>query len=201
MSWLLSVILFSVASSGSPGPNNMLLTTTGANHGFARSLPHIFGTGVGISIILIGLAIFGSHLLENETFRTVLKWGGVAYLAWLAVKIATSRPKAAFETGAESARPLTFVQAVLFQALNPKVWMGGASGILAYGAVSNGWSALTMSVAFALLFAFISMPCGVCWALIGASARHLLRSASALRAFNIVMALLLLSSLIPVVLS
>jgi threonine/homoserine/homoserine lactone efflux protein len=201
VSWILSVVFFSVASSGSPGPNNMLLTTTGANYGFARSLPHVFGTGVGICLILLGLGMFGSQLLENETFRNVLKWGGVAYLAWLAFKIATSRPKAASKGDADSARPLTFVHAVLFQALNPKVWLGGASGILTYGAVSDGWSALAMSVAFALLFASISMPCGASWALIGASARHVLRSDRALRIFNIAMAILLLASLVPVVLN
>jgi threonine/homoserine/homoserine lactone efflux protein len=92
VNWILSVVLFTIASSGSPGPNNMLLTTTGVNHGFARSLPHVFGTGVGICLILLGLAAFGSQLLQNETFRDVLKWGGVLYLAWLALKIATSRP-------------------------------------------------------------------------------------------------------------
>ncbi|WP_349434071.1 LysE family translocator [Pararhizobium sp. A13] len=195
------MVFFAVASSGSPGPNNMLLTTTGANYGLARSLPHVFGTGVGICLILLGLGMFGSQLLENETFRNMLKWGGVAYLAWLAFKIATSRPNAASQGDADSAQPLTFVQAVLFQALNPKVWLGGASGILTYGAVSDGWSALAMSVAFALLFASISMPCGASWALIGASARHVLRSDRALRIFNIAMAILLLASLVPVVLN
>src|SRR5260221_13469466 len=113
-SWMLSVILFAIASSGSPGPNNMLLTATGANHGFARSLPHVFGTGVGICLIFLGLGMFGSQLLENETFRNVLKGGGVAYLAWLAFKIATSRPKSASKEDAGGARPLTFIQAVLF---------------------------------------------------------------------------------------
>ncbi|CAN7329663.1 LysE family translocator [Rhizobium sp. LjRoot258] len=124
------MVLFAIASSGSPGPNNMLLTTTGANYGFARSLPHVFGTGVGICIIFLGLGVFGSQLLENETFRNVLKWGGVVYLAWLALKIATSRPDAASQGDADSAQPLTFIQALFFQALNPKVWLGGASGIL-----------------------------------------------------------------------
>ncbi|MCB5173918.1 LysE family translocator [Microvirga lenta] len=187
-----------MASSGSPGPNNMLLTTTGANHGFSRALPHILGTGVGIGAILLGLSLFGSQLLENDTFRNVLKWGGVTYLAYLAFKIATSRPKAASET--EGARPLNFIQAVLFQALNPKVWLGGASGIVAFGAASEEWNALMMSMAFTVLFAVLSMPCGAVWALIGSSARHFLRSDRALRAFNVTMALLLLASLIPVVL-
>lgn len=201
LGWILSVIFFSVASSGSPGPNNMLLTTTGANYGFVRSLPHVLGTGVGICLILLALGMFGSQLLENETFRNVLKWGGVAYLVWLAFKIATSRPTAASKGDEDSARPLTFMQAVLFQALNPKVWLAGASGILTYGAVAEGWSALAMSVAFALLFASISMPCGASWALIGTSARHALRSDRALRTFNVAMAVLLLASLVPVVLS
>jgi threonine/homoserine/homoserine lactone efflux protein len=58
-----------------------------------------------------------------------------------------------------------------------------------------------MSVAFALLLAAISMPCGAIWALIGASARQLLRSDRALRTFNILMAMLLIASLIPMVLS
>lgn len=199
--WIVSVVFFSVASSGSPGPNNALLTTTGANHGWAKTLPHVLGTGVGIGLILLGLAVFGSQVLANAAFRSVLKWGGVAYLTWLACKIAMSRPEVTSPGKTVSAHPLSFLQAVMFQAINPKVWLGGVSGILAYGSVSNGWSALTMSVAFALLFAAISMPCGIVWALIGSSARRLLRSERALRKFNIVMALLLIASLIPVVFS
>ncbi|KPF41436.1 LysE family translocator [Rhizobium sp. AAP43] len=200
LNWILSVVLFTIASSGSPGPNNMLLTTTGANHGFARSLPHVFGTGVGICLIFLGLAAFGSQLLQNETFRDVLKWGGVLYLAWLAFKIATSRPDTSSADG-DSAKPLTFFQAILFQGLNPKVWLGGASGILSFGSSSEGWSALAMSSAFAVLFAVISMPCAAVWALLGSSARYLLKSTRSLRIFNISMAALLLASLVPVVLS
>jgi threonine/homoserine/homoserine lactone efflux protein len=90
---------------------------------------------------------------------------------------------------------------VLFQAVNPKVWLGGVSGILAFGSVLNGWDALAMSIAFAVLFSAISMPCGAAWATMGALARQLLRSDRALRIFNLVMALLLIASLIPVVLS
>jgi threonine/homoserine/homoserine lactone efflux protein len=201
VNWILSVVLFTIASSGSPGPNNMLLTTTGVNHGFARSLPHVFGTGVGICLILLGLAAFGSQLLQNETFRDVLKWGGVLYLAWLALKIATSRPNVSSEENRDIAKPLSLVQAILFQALNPKVWLGGASGILSFGSSSEGWSALAMSCAFALMFAVISMPCGAIWALLGSSARYLLRSPRSLQIFNIAMAVLLLASLVPVVLS
>ncbi|WP_231698926.1 LysE family translocator [Sinorhizobium fredii] len=177
----------------------MLLTTTGANHGFARAMPHVFGTGVGICLILVGLGLFGSQLLENGTFRGILKWGGMAYLIWLAYRIGTSRPKA--ESDDESAKPLGFLQAILFQALNPKVWLGGASGIVAYGAVAGEWTSLSMSLSFAILFSLISMPCGAVWALIGASARHLLRSERALRLFDVTMVLLLLASLVPVALS
>lgn len=67
LSWILSVVLFTIAPSGSPGPNNMLLTTTGTNHGFSRSLPHVFGTRLGICLIFLGIAAFGSQLLQNET--------------------------------------------------------------------------------------------------------------------------------------
>jgi threonine/homoserine/homoserine lactone efflux protein len=57
-----------------------LLTTTGANHGWPRALPHVLGTGVGICLIFLGLALFGGQVLQNAAFRSVLKWGGVAYL-------------------------------------------------------------------------------------------------------------------------
>jgi threonine/homoserine/homoserine lactone efflux protein len=179
----------------------MVLTTTGANYGFARSLPHVFGTGVGICLIFLGLGVFGSQLLQNETFRNALKWGGVLYLAWLAFKISTSRLEVSLRGEALSAQPLNFIQAGFFQALNLKVWLGGASGILTYGSVSEGWSALAMSVAFAVVFATVSMPCGASWSLVGSSTRYLLRSTRSLRMFNIAMAILLLASLVPVVLS
>ncbi len=201
ITWLLSAALFSAVSSGSPGPNNMLLTTTGANHGFARALPHILGTGFGICIVMVGLAVFGSGLMANTTFRTTLKWAGIAYLVWLAWKIATARPKTLDDGTVTAAPPLTFPQAVLFQAANPKVWIGGISGIAAFGSALNGASALVMGVTFSVLFSLIAMPCGAIWAATGGAVGRLLRSETSLRRFNLVMALLLLVSLIPVVLS
>lgn len=197
LAWIMSAILFSIANTISPGPNNTLLTTTGANHGFVRALPHVAGTGVGIGLIFLALAIFGGEVLEHETFRNILKWTGIAYLAWLAWKIGSSKPLISGDHSDTSARPLTFTKAVMFQAVNPKVWLGGVGGILAYGAPSNGWSALAMGLAFSILFATISMPSAAVWAAIGKTIGHFLNSEKKLRLFNIAMALLLLVSLVP----
>lgn len=197
LAWVVSVTMFAVAMSATPGPNNTMLTASGANYGFRRSLPHMIGICVGCAIILTIVGTFGSPLVANPHVHDVLKWVGVAYLLWLAWKIATARREADGAPGAASGRPLTLVQGALFQLVNPKLWVIAGSAIVTYIGGEDG--TFVSAAVLALIFGIVTFPAGVLWTLIGVGAGRLLSTDRAMRLFNLVMAALLVASLIPIV--
>jgi threonine/homoserine/homoserine lactone efflux protein len=90
---------------------------------------------------------------------------------------------------------MTFWGAVLFQWVNVKGWVMVIGTITAYaGIASFPWN-IVIQVVLCLLLGVVSTSI---WALSGSSMRSLMTSPRAVRAFNIVMAVLLLGSLYPV---
>lgn len=185
---------FAFVSSITPGPNNLMLMASGANFGFWRSIPHMLGIGIGftIMIILVGLGLIRLFDLFPLTY-TVLKVFSIAYLTWLAWKIANAAPP---KTGESSGTPMTFVQAALFQWVNPKAWSMALTAITAYAPERTVWSILVVG----LVFGVINLPCVSTWTVLGQQIRRILNRPRWLRAFNIGMAVLLLLSALPVLL-
>nr|WP_323776983.1 LysE family translocator [Amylibacter sp.] len=185
---------FAFVSSITPGPNNLMLMASGANFGFWRSIPHMLGIGIGftIMIILVGLGLIRLFDLFPVSY-TILKVFSIAYLTWLAWKIANAAPP---KTGESSGTPMTFVQAALFQWVNPKAWSMALTAITAYAPERTVWSILLVG----LVFGVINLPCVSTWTVMGQQIRRLLSRPRWLRAFNIGMAVLLLLSALPVLL-
>nr|WP_325251927.1 LysE family translocator [Amylibacter sp.] len=185
---------FAFVSSITPGPNNLMLMASGANFGFWRSIPHMLGIGIGftIMIILVGLGLIRLFDLFPLTY-TILKVFSIAYLTWLAWKIANAAPP---KTGESSGTPMTFVQAALFQWVNPKAWSMALTAITAYAPERTVWSILVVG----LVFGVINLPCVSTWTVLGQQIRRILNRPRWLRAFNIGMAVLLLLSALPVLL-
>lgn len=185
--------LFAFASSITPGPNNAMLMTSGANYGFARTLPHLAGVVLGFTILLLAVGFgLGGLFSAHPAAHTALKALGAAYLLWLAWKIAGAE---GMGERAASARPFTFLQAAGFQWVNPKAWTMAVGVAAAYVPQQGG--VLDMLIAGLVVFA-ISIPCAAAWAGSGVALRRLLEEPSALRLFNWTMAALLLASLAPV---
>lgn len=200
--WFLSASAFAVAMSATPGPNNTMVVASGATYGFARTVPHMLGIAAGFPVMLIVLGTVGLPLLTDPRVHMVLKWAGAAYLLWLAWKIASADPdpsdpvdKAPKAAGA-GGRPLRFVQAALFQWVNPKAWVIAAGALATYTAGADGTS-LTATLALAALFGIVALPCIGVWTLIGVGTAKVLRTRRAVRLFNLAMAALLVASLIP----
>ena len=112
-----ALILFTIATSITPGPNNVMIMTSGVNHGFRKSIPHLAGIDLGFPIMLIVVGLGASQLFAGyPSIFLWLKVIGVLYLSYLAFKIASS-PVQSFERS--KAKPFTFLQAALFQWVNP----------------------------------------------------------------------------------
>lgn len=197
---LIAMAGFAFVSSITPGPNNLMLMASGTNFGFVRTIPHMLGVGIGftVMILLVGAglaAIFEAFPLAH----TILKYASVAYLLWLAWKIATAPPpgaKAASGKPGKAARPMTFLEAALFQWVNPKAWTMALTAVSAYTVQSNPVASLLIVAA---VFGLINLPCVSSWALMGVQLRRFLDDPVKLRIFNITAAVVLVASLYPIV--
>jgi threonine/homoserine/homoserine lactone efflux protein len=183
---LLAFVVFAIVTSITPGPNNVMLTATGANVGFRRGLPHVAGVSLGFALMLFLVAAgLGAAILDSPEAMRMLRYAGIAVLLWLSWKIATAgRPGEA-----KRERPIGFFTAAAFQWINPKAWLicaGAVSGFLQEGA-----GAVPQAALFGLIFVLAGAPCMMIWLGFGAAMQYVLRTEGALRAFNITMGLLL----------
>lgn len=192
--WLFSATMFALSMSGSPGPNNAMVAASGATFGFVRTLPHILGITVGFPVMLVAVALgAGDALRSFPALHVALKWLGMAYLLWLALKIATARPVA--HGARPSGKPLSFWQAALFQWVNPKAWIIALGGVATYTDAGGG-AVVAQTIGLALIFLVATFPAVAFWTMTGVGAARLLRTARGLRAFNLTMAALLVASLL-----
>jgi threonine/homoserine/homoserine lactone efflux protein len=195
-SLLLSLMAFAVASSITPGPNNLMLLASGANYGFRRSIPHMLGIGIGfiVMMVVIGLGV-GQMLQASPRIYTGLRVISVLYMGWLAWRIATGGPVDS-SPGNPHAKPMTFLQAVLFQWVNPKAIAMALAATATYTDPSRYAESLLV---VALVFGSINLPCVSVWAGFGVALRNWLKDPARLRLFNVGMAVLLVVSFLPLV--
>jgi threonine/homoserine/homoserine lactone efflux protein len=190
----IAFVVFAAVMFFTPGPNNVMLLSSGLTFGFRRTLPHVAGVTFGFAFMIgaVGLG-FGTIFIAYPVLQTILKYAGVAYLIYLAVAIATSGPVASDQDSAR--RPMTFWGAAMFQWVNVKGWVMVIGTITAYAGIANFPWNITIQVMLSLLLGAVACSS---WALFGSALRPVLTSPWAVRAFNIVMAVLLLASLYPV---
>lgn len=189
---ILALTAFAFVSSVTPGPNNLMLMASGANFGFRRTVPHLLGVSIGFSVMVLalGVGVAGLFALVPQAW-TVLKLVSVAYMLWLAWKIAHAAAPKAREAGG---RPLTFLQAAAFQWVNPKAWAMALTALSVYAPLPG----LAGVVVVSGVFGPINLLCISLWVLIGQGMARFLTGQVRLRAFNWTMAALLLASLYPV---
>ncbi|MEJ0022416.1 MAG: LysE family translocator [Alphaproteobacteria bacterium] len=192
---LLAFATFTIVSSITPGPNNLMLMASGTNFGVRRTMPHFWGVILGFTalILLVGLGL-SQVFVRFPIAHVVLKVLSALYMLYLAWKIATAPPPSESQT---QGKPMTFVQALMFQWVNPKGWSMALTAVSAYVVGYNVWG----YVLVALVLGMTSIVASGLWMLTGARLRRFLANPRALRTFNIVMALLLVASLYPVLFS
>lgn len=187
--------LYAFVTAITPGPNNIMLTTSGANFGFRRTVPHIAGIQIGFAVMMLAIGFgLGSIFIAEPRLQTALKVVGITYLLWLAWKIAISRASSD-ERDADS-RPMTFLQAALFQWVNAKAWIMTIGAFAVYGGSGGD---IRLILALTIVYAIVGTPTSLFWAGFGVGVRTLLADPRYLRAFNIAMAALLVASIIPMV--
>jgi threonine/homoserine/homoserine lactone efflux protein len=187
--------LFALVSSITPGPNNIMLASSGLTFGFRRTVPHLLGVNLGFTlmILLVGAGL-GAVFKSIPVMYTLLKYAGAAYLLYLAWKTANAGE---MQEGSQRARPFTFLQAAAFQWVNPKAWVMAVGVAAAYIPASGFFTNLVVG---SLVCGLVNLPSISVWVAFGTALRKVLHRPAAVRAFNIGMALLLVASLYPVAL-
>ncbi len=191
---ILPVALFAFSMSITPGPNNVIVTASGANFGYRRTIPHLLGIGLGYPAMVAGVGFgLGGVFEAVPAVHVVLKYAGSGAILWMAWRIAT-----ASGTGPASerpGRPFTFLQAAAFQWVNPKGWVVAIGAISAFTTVEGD---LFYEVgAITLSFASVNYACASVWTLFGVGIGRLLKHGSRLRIFNVATSLLLVAAIVP----
>ncbi len=195
-----ALTVFALVAAMTPGPNTLMLLTSGANFGFRRSLPHMSGilAGFALMVVLVGIGLMQLFNAFPVSYL-VLKFASIAYLLFLAWKIATaSKPDdGGGGEGGEivQGKPFTFLQAALFQWVNPKAWAAVLAALSAYTPPSRPLSGVFL---VALIFTLVNVLSACTWTVAGVQARRLLSEPLKLRVFNVTMALLLVATLYPI---
>jgi threonine/homoserine/homoserine lactone efflux protein len=185
---ILAFTVFSIVTAVTPGPNNIMLTATGANVGIRRGMPHLLGIIVGFGLMqFIFISGAGTLLTSLPQLIIGLKVIGNAVLLWLSWKSAT-----AGRSGVVRVRPMGFFSAIVFQLANPKGWLICASAV---GFLQPDANAILQAAIFSGIWFVIGIPCMLVWLGFGAAMQHVLRTDRALRAFNIAMGLLLVATI------
>jgi threonine/homoserine/homoserine lactone efflux protein len=190
---MLSLALFSFASSITPGPNNFMLLASGVNFGFRRTVPHMFGVAGGFCLLLLAVgAGLGGLLKAFPALETALKVAGGAYLLYLSWRIAMARSLG--KGGEAEALPITLPQAAAFQFVNPKAWVMAITGMAIYTDAQRPWISVMI---IAALFTVVNLPSIAVWAGFGVALRNWLSDPVRLKWFNIGMGTMLAATLVP----
>ncbi|WP_416306980.1 LysE family translocator [Neptunicella sp. SCSIO 80796] len=195
MEYLFAVVLFAVSSSVTPGPNNIMVMTSGVNFGVRRSLPLLAGICVGFSVMLLLVGFGFSQLFELfPGLHFVIKCVGVIYLLYLAYLIAKSAETVSSNS---QAAPFSFMKGALFQWVNAKAWVVATGAIAAFTTVGAGF--YSQNIMIAATFFVVSFPCVGLWLAFGSLLKNLLNSPKSRKGFNFAMAGLLALSVVPVI--
>jgi len=194
----LSLLGFLWVAAVTPGPNNMLLTTSGANAGFLRSVPLVLGIMLGMQLMLVLVAFgVGSLILLYPALHLSLKIAGSVYLLWLSWKITTA-PYEVLDTDSplSGGKPLPLWQGGLLQLINPKAWLMSLGAVASFSLPGADYRISVLAISAAMLL--VNLVAGILWLGFGTVIGRWLNNPQAWKLFNVIMGLLTASCVILV---
>lgn len=160
MSLVIAMCLFAFSMSISPGPVNLIVLSSGVNHGVRKTMPFVFGAVVGFSLLLltVGLGI-GEVIGQTSALLMFFCLAGNVFIFYIGIKLFF----ASADIAQLDAMLPTFSQGVMLQWLNPKAWIACLAGVSAFNLVVAR-SDLWLFVCLYFVVCLISMSS---WALAG----------------------------------
>lgn len=189
-----SFLVFAFSAAFTPGPNNIMIMASGLNFGVKASLPHFLGICFGFPSMILAVGFGLGYVFERYAWlHELIQFVGIVYLLYLAWLIFKASPR---HERASVAKPLTFLQAALFQWVNPKAWIMGTSAIAAYTTVGADLHLQVLALVF--VFWLMTFPSAGVWMMGGVWLQRVLTNPVHSRIFNAVMAVLLVASILPI---
>ncbi len=180
IAFIVATIIYAFSMSITPGPTNIIMMTTGVNHGFKSTVPFATGAAFGFTALVVIVSLgFGATMTENKKVMEMLGYFGAVLISYMGYKIAFSTGKIESE---EKAQP-SFVQGAALQWVNPKSWIACLAGVGAFNLAASGERlALYMAV-----YTVVGYLCVLTWGYAGSRISQFLREEKNLRVFNYVM--------------
>lgn len=198
MTVFLSMSIFALVGAITPGPVNIIATSSGASFGFLRTVPHVLGATVSYTLIVFLVGIGLNQLLQNSpVFTENLRYLGSAFLLYMAYKIATANSDP--DKPESNSKPPSFIEGVLCQGLNPKAWLVSMSGVSVFVLSQN--SAHFYLLAYCLI-SFVLCFTGVAtWAVAGHMIKNYLKKPGRQKRFNHIMGFLLCLTVVSILIN
>ena len=185
---MIDAALFSYVGvmSVTPGPNNLLLATSGVHFGFRRTLPQMLGISAGhflqVFTVTVALSVAVGWLTGVRPWLAVIGCAYLLVLSWQIFRAGAPKEK-------EERRPMKFYESVLFQAVNPKAWVMVVNTAILFA--PRNLPLVQGAALLALVCAAINLPCVGLWAVTGDRLRRFLARGRAALVFNAVMGILM----------
>ena len=187
----ISLIALAVATLFTPGPNNVMVASSGANFGFRRTVPHMAGIVFGFPVMILLVGFFLGQVFETSALlRTAVGWLGAALMLWIAWNIATS---GGISSAKGAARPMRFYEIAAFQWVNPKAWAMVIAVTSQFVTDDNGRTVIPI---ITLVFFTMGLFSAATWAGFGVAMTHWLNSPGRLTWYNRTMGLLIVASVV-----
>ena len=195
MSLIMSMAAFALATSITPGPVNVVALGSGARFGFAASQKHVAGAALGFTLLLVLIGLGLHELLVRWPILTQgIQWGGVAFLLYMAYKLAIDDGRL---NAQDAAVAPSMLYGAVMQWLNPKAWLACVAGMGLFAADGEATRVWQLAAVY-LVICYLSVAC---WAYVGTFFRRYLSNARGMRLFNRAMALLLVISVVYLLLA
>lgn len=196
LTMIISITSFALASTMTPGPNNIMLLSSGLTFGYKRTIPHALGINFGFPVMVLCVGLGVGKLFEVFPFAyTALKVVGIIYLFWMAWHIANTKGSPATQN--KNDKPFTFFQAALFQWINPKAWVVAITSTAAF--ITDHEIAFIQVMIISCIFFFCGILSTNSWSLGGVMLKQFIRNERLIKIFNITMAILIVGSILPFV--
>jgi len=196
LTMIISITSFALASTMTPGPNNIMLLSSGLTFGYKRTIPHALGVNIGFPVMVICVGLGIGKLFEVFPFvYTTLKVVGISYLLWMAWHIANT--KGSLNEENKNDKPFTFFQAALFQWINPKAWVMAITSTAAF--ITDHQIASIQVMIISCIYFFCAILSTNSWSLGGVMLKQFIRNERLVQIFNITMAILIVGSILPFV--
>ena len=201
---LVSLAGFAFVSAVTPGPNNLLLMSSGALFGWQRSLPHLAGVLLGFAILMtVAVLGLGSVVSQWPLLVTAVRILGSAWLAWMALKYLLVGIRGPAPVSGASpkpiSRPFRFHEGVLFQWINPKALILVISAAGAYIAIAESIVERTLIIVGVFFLAGV-ISC-TAWLIAGDALNCYMSSGRSARYVNVGMGILILLTALHILLS